>query len=174
MKRKNICAVCLALCVLVLSGCGNAMKEGTEQLEKKDYSGAVESFSEVIKEGKNVGEAYHGQGIAYWELQEYEKCREVMEKALENGVTGTPNIYQTLGDACMALGEYEEALSSYWKGMGCDGLTEEQLQAMLYNEVMAYEGLKDWDGAKVKMAAYVAKYPEDTDAQKEAEFLETR
>ena len=45
---------------------------------------------------------------------------------------------------------------------------------MLYNEVMAYERLKDWEGAKVKMAAYVAKYPDDTDAQKEAEFLETR
>ena len=42
MKRKNICAVCLALCVLVLSGCGNAMKEGTEQLEEKDYSGAFQ------------------------------------------------------------------------------------------------------------------------------------
>ena len=80
MKRKNICAVCLALCVLVLSGCGNAMKEGTEQLEKKDYSGAVESFAEVIKEGKNVGEAYHGQGIAYWELQEYESAGKLWRK----------------------------------------------------------------------------------------------
>lgn len=174
MKRKKIYVVFLTICVIFLSGCANAMKEGTEQLASKEYSEAVKSFGEAIQDGKNVGEAYHGQGIAYWELQEYEKCKAALEKALENGVKGTPNIYQTLGDACMELGEYEEALSFYWKGMGCDGLTEEQLQAMLYNEVMAYEGLKDWDGAKVKIAAYVEKYPDDTDAQKEAEFLETR
>ena len=53
-------------------------------------------------------------------------------------------------------------------------MTEKQLQEMLYNEVMAYEGLRDWDGAKVKMEAYVAKYPDDADAKKEAEFLKTR
>lgn len=174
MKRKKLGIVFLTVCVIFLSGCANAMKEGTEHLEQKEYSEAVKSFEEVIKDGKNVGEAYHGQGIAYWELKEYEKAKDALEKALENGVEGTPNIYQTLGDACMQLEEYDEALSCYWKGMACEGLTEEQLQAMLYNEVMAYEGLKDWEGAKVKMAVYVAKYPDDTDAQKEAEFLETR
>lgn len=174
MKRKRLGVVFLAVCVLFLSGCANAMKEGVEHLEQKEYSEAVKSFETVIQDGKNVGEAYHGQGIAYWELKEYDKAKEAMEKALENGVEGTANLYQTLGDSCMQLEKYEEALSSYWKGMACDGLTEEQLQDMLYNEVMAYEGLKDWDGAKVKMEAYVAKYPDDEKAKKEAEFLETR
>lgn len=171
---KKLGVIFLTVCMIFLSGCANAMQEGTEHLENKAYSEAVKSFDEVIKEGKNVGEAYHGQGIAYWELKEYEKCRDSLEKALENGAEETPNLYQTLGDACMQLGDYDEALSSYWKGMACDGLTEKQLQEMLYNEVMAYEGLKDWDSAKMKMETYVAKYPEDTDAQKEAEFLETR
>lgn len=174
MKRRKISVILLAVCMLVLSGCANAMKEGTEQLQNKEYNEAVQSFSEAIKDGKNVGEAYHGQGIAYWELQEYDKCKESLEKALENGVEGTPNLYQTLGDSCMKLTLYEEALSYYWKGMASDGLTEKQLQEMLYNEIMAYEGLRDWDGAKVKMDAYVAKYPDDADAKKEAEFLKTR
>ncbi len=174
MKRKRLGVVFFAVCVLFLSGCANAMQEGVEHLEQKEYSEAVKSFETVIQDGKNVGKAYHGQGIAYWELKEYDKAKEALERALENGVEGTANLYQTLGDSCMQLEKYEEALSSYWKGMACDGLTEEQLQDMLYNEVMAYEGLKDWDGAKVKMEAYVAKYPDDENAKKEAEFLETR
>lgn len=171
---KKLSVIFLTVCMIFFSGCANAMKEGTEHLENKEYSEAVKSFDEVIKDGKNVGEAYHGQGIAYWELKEYEKCRNSIEKALENGVKATPNLYQTLGDACMQMEDYDEALSCYWKGMACDGLTEKQLQEMLYNEVMAYEGLKDWDSAKMKMKTYTEKYPDDTDAQKEAEFLETR
>ena len=95
MKRKKLGIVFLTVCVIFLSGCANAMKEGTEHLEQKEYSEAVKSFEEVIKDGKNVGEAYHGQGIAYWELKEYEKAKDALEKALENGVEGTPNIYQT-------------------------------------------------------------------------------
>lgn len=174
MKRKEQSLILIAVCVVMLAGCANPTQKGVEQLEKAQYEQAVQTFEKVIKSGKNMAEAYHGQGIAYWEMKEYEKAKVSLEKALENGVEKTSTTYQILGDCEMILGNYEEALSYYWEGMACDGLTEQQLKEMSYNEIMAYEQLRDWGSAKVKMAVYIRKYPDDAEAAKEAEFLETR
>lgn len=174
MKTKKISVLCIVACMVFFAGCADPLKDGTEQLENKQYQDAVGSFEEVIKSGKNLGEAYHGQGIAYWELKQYDKAKEALKKALENEAEETVVMYQILGDCSMILGSYEDALAYYWKGMGCEGLTENQLQEMLYNEIIAYEQLRDWDSAKLKMAAYAEKYPDDEEAKKEAEFLETR
>lgn len=171
-KKRGI--LWIAVAALLLAGCGNALENGITQLEKKQYQEAAKSFEEVIKSGKDLGEAYHGQGLAYWELKEYGKAKESLEKALENKVQETASIYQILGNSCMELKDYEDALSYYWKGMACEGLTENQLKEMSYNEIIALEQLKDWNGAKLKIAAYVEKYPDDEDAKQEAEFLETR
>lgn len=174
MKRRKLNVLCLAVCVLVLTGCTKVTQKGIDQLESKQYEQAAQTFGKVIKSGKSLDEAYHGQGIAYYELKKYDKAKESLQKALENGADQTATLYQILGDCNMQLGNYEEALTNYWDGMSGEGLTEKQLQEMSYNEVMAYEQLKDWKTAKVKMAAYVRKYPEDEKASKEAEFLETR
>lgn len=40
--------------------------------------------------------------------------------------------------------------------------------------IVACEGMEDWEQAKEKLEEYIAKYPEDEEAEKEAEFLETR
>lgn len=174
MKIKKISAMLAMVVTILLAGCGSSLNAGIEHLEKKQYEKAVESFGKVIETGKELGEAYHGQGIAYWELQEYDKAKASLENALENKVKETATLYQILGDCEMQLGNYEHALSYYWKAMSSEGLTEKQLQEISYNEVIAYEELKDWSSAKLKMAAYVQKYPDDVEALKEAEFLETR
>ena len=45
---------------------------------------------------------------------------------------------------------------------------------MQYNVIVAYEQAKDWESAKVKLKEYLNDYPDDQNAQKELEFLETR
>ena len=45
---------------------------------------------------------------------------------------------------------------------------------MLFNTVVSYEKLGDWDNAKEKVSEYNEQYPGDSKAEKEAEFLETR
>lgn len=174
MNKRKISMILLTFCAVIFAGCAGQVKKGTELLENGQYEKAVETFAEAIKSDKNLAEAYRGQGIAYWELKEYEKSKEALENALENGTKGTALLYQILGDCDMALENYEEALSYYWKGMSADGLNEKQLKEMSYNEIIAYERLKDWKSAKVKMEIYTQKYPDDTEAAKEAEFLETR
>ena len=50
----------------------------------------------------------------------------------------------------------------------------EVLQEMLFNQIVCYENLGDWENAKTKIAEYIQVYPDDADAQREAKFLETR
>ena len=45
---------------------------------------------------------------------------------------------------------------------------------MRFNIIAAYEKLEDWENAKAKLAEYTEEYPDDEQAAKEAEFLETR
>lgn len=169
------CGIILMLTfTLCFTGCAVAVNDGTELLEKKEYEAAIEEFSEAIKEDKNVAEAYRGQGIAYWELGKYKEAKQALEKALDNGAEETAVLYQIMGDSDMQTGDYESALSNYWKGMSCQGATEQQIQEMSYNEIAAYEYLSDWSTAKAKMKAYIEKYPDDEKAVKEAQFLETR
>lgn len=48
------------------------------------------------------------------------------------------------------------------------------IQEMEYNEIICYEQTADWENAKQKITEYTEKYPDDENAKKEAEFLETR
>ena len=45
---------------------------------------------------------------------------------------------------------------------------------MRFNCIFAYEKLGDMETAKSLLSEYVKDYPEDEEAAKEAEFLETR
>lgn len=173
-KKKKIPVLLCIVCTVLLTGCAGKIDKGIEHLEKKEYEKAVESFDKAIDAGEQVAEAYHGQGIAYWELKEYDKAKKAMLSYLKEKGEPTATVYQILGDSEMKLENYEEAISYYLKGMSCDGLNEKQLQEMSYNEIIAYEKLHDWSSAKAKISAYVEKYPDDKEAKKEAEFLETR
>lgn len=173
MKKKVSVLLCV-ICVFLLTGCTGKIDKGIKYLEKKEYKEAVESFDKAIDAGEQVTEAYHGQGIAYWEMKKYDKAKKAMVNYLKNNGKPTATVYQILGDSEMQLENYEEAILYYLKGMSCAGLNEKQLQEMSYNEIIAYEKLHDWNSAKAKISAYVEKYPDDKEAKKEAEFLETR
>ena len=45
---------------------------------------------------------------------------------------------------------------------------------MQFNVIVAYEQMEDWESAEVKLEDYLASYPNDKAAKKEAEFLKTR
>jgi TolA-binding protein len=50
----------------------------------------------------------------------------------------------------------------------------ELTQEIQYNIIVVYEQMDDLKSAKVKLQDYVEAYPDDAEAQKELEFLETR
>lgn len=162
------------LMLLLLTGCAGNVKSGVALLGEKKYEEAVTAFQKDIKKGRNLGEAYRGLGIAYFELQEYESATEAFETALENETKETAVIFGFLGACYLELEEYNRALDVYEKALDQDDLTSELEQEIQYNLIALYEKKGDWKAAKKQMEKYIKNYPDDARVEKEAEFLETR
>ena len=86
-----------------------------------------------------------------------------------------------MGVCAMQTEDYADALSYIQSGLaladsqeGEDAPDASLIQEMKYNEIICCERQGDWDTAKEKVAEYLADYPDDETAQKEADFLETR
>lgn len=150
-----------------------------------------------------TGEDYYHRGRIYEYLQNYEKAKDSLLKALEleypEAMLLLGRVYLEMEDPVSARAMYQDYLSGNEKGAEaynglatCDiyegnydgaleniqkGLalsTEENKKGLLYNEIVAYEYKLDFATAKTKMAEYLALYPEDEEGLRENEFLSTR
>ena len=163
------------LLMILLTGCGkNPYKEGMEPLDAGQYKEAEVNFKKAVEKEKNLADSCRGLGIACFEQKDYEGARKALKQALKEGTEKTGTIYNLLGACELELGNYEEALSCYEKGLEAEGNSKALKQEMEFNVIVACEGMEDWEQAKEKLEEYIAKYPEDEEAEKEAEFLETR
>lgn len=148
-------------------------------------------------------EDYYNQGLIYYYLGNYEEARKNLQTAADmgsldavillgkvcidnNDTAAAREAYQKLVNdeenraaaynglaLCdMADGDYDAALLDISKGIAENdpGVTE----SLLFNEVVIYERMLDFDMAKQKMQAFVEKYPENTAAQRENLFLANR
>ena len=70
-----------------------------------------------------------------------------------------PEIYNQLGLCRMQMGEYEG---------------NDMMQTLKFNEIVAYEYMKDYKTAAALMGDYLKSYPDDETAQREYQFLKTR
>ena len=192
-NRKIRYLVLTAALMCVLTACSkNGIKEGTELLEKGDFEKAATVFEQAAKEAETEGErapeAYRGMGMACYALEDYEGTRQNLQKALDEGGLETPIIYNLIGVSSMKLEDYDTALAAFDKGTGLPesgvvsrGSKEEEtadysevIREMKFNRVVCLEKKLDWENAKAAMAEYASLYPDDANAQKEAEFLSTR
>lgn len=173
MMKKWILTVVLAG-AFVLTGCADNVKSGVESLEAGNYENAQEAFQKDIEKGKNLDEAYHGLGIACFELEEYEDAIEAFELAAKNKSEETAVLYSMMGACYMEIGEYEKALDVYTKALSMEDIMDELKQEIQYNLIAVYENMADWDAAKEQMENYREAYPDDDRVEKEADFLETR
>lgn len=174
MKRVVRISAFLFLCI-ILTGCGKReYRDGMEKLEDGQYEEAVGHFERAIEEEYSIGDAYRGIGIAKWETGDYEGAAAAFEMALSNGSEEDGTLYHLSGACKMQLKEWTAAIEYYEKAISLGDCTDEVLKEMKFNVIAAYEELKDWESAKIKLAEYTAEYPDDEQAAKEAEFLETR
>ena len=192
-NRKIRYLVLTAALMCVLTACSkNGIKEGTELLEKGDFEKAATVFEQAAKEAETEGErapeAYRGMGMACYALEDYEGTRQNLQKALDEGGLETPIIYNLIGVSSMKLEDYDTALAAFDKGTGLPesgvvsrGSKEEEtadysevIREMKFKRVVCLEKKLDWENAKAAMAEYASLYPDDANAQKEAEFLSTR
>ena len=68
--------------------------------------------------------------------------------------------------------DFESAISSFEAGLALDNKNLEQ--ALMLNEITAYEYSGDFGVAQTMMQTYLDKYPDDQEAIRENIFLSTR
>lgn len=171
--RKYIITVILAFCMLFV-GCADPVEDGTALLEEGKYEEAQDKFETAIEKGKNLGEAYLGLGICYWEAGDYEAAQSTFGFAIENGAEENAALYNLLGQCEMKMDCPEKAVYYFEQGQVFPEVSDELKQEMAFNEIVAYEELKMYDEAKAKLEIYVSNYPDDAAAEKELEFLNTQ
>lgn len=184
MKKRWITILAAAVVTAgVMGGCGSSQKSGVEALESGEYEAAVTDFQEMTQSGDSddVAEGYRGLGMAYYEMEDYEKALESFRQAVDNGAEQTVQMYNLMGACAMQTEDYASALEYIQSGLaltetsdGADKADAELIQEMKYNEIICYERQADWENAKQKVTEYLEDYPDDEAVQKEAEFLETR
>lgn len=81
-------------------------------------------------------------------------------------------IYNQLALCKMKLGEYDAALAAVQAAIAIEN--NGMNQTLEYNEIVIYENLGDFQKANVLMQTYMQKYPDDADATREYQFLQTR
>lgn len=162
-----------------------------------------EFLQKAVEIGVEEPQDYYNRGRIYYCLQNYEKAKADLIEAMNNGYEGavlllgkvylamndTKNARETYTNYAKEYGEsaqsynglalcdiadkkYTEALANIQKGI--EGGNEQEIQSLLYNEVIVYEYLLDFKTAKDKIGEYMKKYPDDENAKKEYEFLQSR
>ena len=148
-------------------------------------------------------EDYYNQGLIYYYLGNYEEARKNLQTAADmgsldavillgkvcienNDTAAAREAYQKLANdeenraaaynglaLCdMADGDYDAALNNISKGI--DENKADVTESLLFNEIVIYERMLDFDTAKQKMQAFVEKYPENAEARRENLFLASR
>lgn len=137
------------------------------------YMGEYKRAYLALEEAKNEGgvEAYLYLGKAYEATGDYNYAESVYNSYLAK-VGEDARIYNQLGLCEARKGEYEAALSSFQAGLKMEEYTMKQV--LLFNEIVAYEHLGEFEQAASLMQKYLQAYPDDAIAGREMDFLSTR
>lgn len=137
------------------------------------YMGEYKRAYLALEEAKNEGgvEAYLYLGKAYEATGDFNYAESVYNSYLTKEGEDA-RIYNQLGLCKARKGEYADALNAFQAGLALEELTMKQV--LMFNEIVAYEHLGDFDKATSLMKKYLAAYPDDAVAEREMEFLSTR
>lgn len=135
----------------------------------EDYENAKLSLSK-LKTASDYGAALF-LGKTYEALGDFNYASSIYSDYVENDKE-KPEIYNQLGLCRMQMGEYELALTAFQAGMGIENNT--MMQTLKFNEIVAYEYMRDYKTAAALMNDYLKSYPDDEQAKREYQFLKTR
>ncbi len=191
MKKTNLrimSAVLLSL--LLLTGCGSRVKElrlqGIELLEKGRYQEAAETLNEALQAGRGQISRVQLDILSYRAEAEYlsgdlEAAEKTVSILIE--ADGSKESYEKLSaqisakrlvqEASEALDQdrLEEARSKLDEAIAA-GLQNDQ--SLEYDEAVYLEKTGKWEEAYAAMKDYTDRYPDDTEAARELDFLKTR
>jgi tetratricopeptide (TPR) repeat protein len=136
-----------------------------------DYVAAKPGLVKGAEEGFSAAYYYLGE-IALGEL-DYESAITNYEKYidLESNIKSA-EVYNQLGLCYLEKKEYEKALNMFQIGIRLrDNISN---QALMFNEIVAYEKLAQFDEALEKSTIYLEEYPDDSKMVREYEFIKSR
>lgn len=129
------------------------------------------NYLEIARESKDSEELVTVLGKTYEALGDYNYAISLYEAFLDKN-SNSATVYNKLGAVKLELGDYQGALMAFDSGIATGDTTYKQ--SMMFNEIVCYEYLGDFNKALVQMEEYLKLYPNDGDALREYEFLKTR
>ncbi|MDF2485156.1 MAG: hypothetical protein K0R46_1324 [Herbinix sp.] len=137
---------------------------------QSDYELSLSELSEGFKNG--FTEAYYYIGEINRIKKDYPKAIYYYDIFIDEGEIMAPNVFNQIASCLIKTGDYSKALQYLEHGIAYNHAGT--MQILKKNEIIAYECLGEFDKAKEKLTQYLTTYPEDTEAVREAEFVETR
>ncbi len=134
------------------------------------YTDARNDLENAKKTGNNenltlyLGKTYEALGDDGYAMSLYEEYI--------RGDAGAGRIYEQLATCYMNKGDYQNALEIIETGLSLGNGEGEQ--GMLFDRIVAYEMLYDFETAAKLMTEYLAAYPDDEAAIRENVFLSSR
>lgn len=174
-----------------------------EELDEYGYGEIGQEYLQTALDNKTDSMSDYDTGRIYYYLEDYEDARTYLETANEAGVEGaayylgkswealgeynyaasvyqnylqeqgeSATIYNELALCEMQLEDYDDALEAIQNGLNLDD--SDMTQTLQFNQIVIYEYQGDFSQAAELMETYVSSYPDDADAAREYEFLQTR
>ena len=134
------------------------------------YTDARTDLENARKKGDSENLALY-LGRTYEALGDSSYAMTIYEEYLRTD-SSAGKIYEQLAACRMQQGMYEEALDTIETGLSLGG--GEGMQGLMFDRVVAYERLYDFDSAKKSMDEYLAVFPDDEVAKRENVFLSSR
>ena len=143
-----------------------------------DYANAKKELTDASNQGSQ--EALLVLGMVYSAQEDYANARSMYQQYINQKLeesskkqtqTAAPG-YNGLAVCDMADGNYDSALENINSGISV--ASDDEMQSLLFNEIVAYEKKLDFSTAQEKAQEYVGMYPEDEEAAKELDFLKSR
>ncbi len=159
-------------------GADDLCSRGRVYYYMEDYDNAKKELTEASNQGST--QALLLLGMVYSAQQDYANARSMYQQYVDKKLdtadkaqeeTAAPG-YNGLALCDIAEGNYEQALENISSGITfAEG---DEMQSLLFNEIVVYEKKLDFVTAQQKAQSYVDMYPEDEEAAKELDFLKSR
>lgn len=121
--------------------------------------------------GKNSDDARLLLGKVYLAMDDVVSARSLYQEYLSRN-EGAAEAYNGLALCCIAEKDYNAALDNIEKGLS--SAADEDKQSLLFNRIVVYEYKLDFAQARTYMEQYLKMYPDDEEAVRENQFLQSR
>lgn len=134
---------------------------------QEDYETAEAKLKESYSAG--ISEAYYYIGEIYRNKKDYANAIFYYETYINSMEVSSAKVYNQIAACLMKQEDYKKALEYLETGIAFR--QSDSLKALRKNQIIALENLGMFDKAKEKLEEYVADYPTDSKAIREAEFV---